>query len=288
MEGSLIRRAESHFAGGGGRSLFRSSWLAAEPERAVVLTHGYAEHIGRYEHVGGWLASRGCAVHGYDHQGHGRSDGARGHAASLASLVDDLEGMVEQVRHEHAGLPLFVLGHSMGGLVALNYAVTRDPQLTGLVSTGAALAPTEAPSRFARGALRLLRFPLPRVSIPRPVPDAALSRDPEVGRAYRADPLVFQTMTLSLAAAIYYGGRTTLAAAGNVALPVLLAHGAEDPLVLAGGSRQFAEAVTVPGSELRIYPELRHEILNEPEWESVLGDLFGWLGRREQGSEGMA
>jgi alpha-beta hydrolase superfamily lysophospholipase len=79
-----------------------------------------------------------------------------------------------------------------------------------------------------------------------------------------------------------------LAAASAVAVPVLLAHGGEDPLVLASGSRQFAEAVQVSGSELRIYPELRHEILNEPEWESVLGDLLDWLAKRGQGAEGMA
>ncbi|MBW2267624.1 MAG: lysophospholipase [Deltaproteobacteria bacterium] len=287
MEAPLIRRAESHFAGGGGRTLFRRSWLAAEPERAIVLVHGYAEHSGRYEHVGGWLASRGCAVHGYDHQGHGRSDGARGHAASLEALVDDLERLVERVRGEHAGIPLFVVGHSMGGLVALAYAVTRDPQLTGLVSSAAALGVAEPPSLLARVGLRVMRLLAPRLSMPRPVADTALSRDPEVGRAYRADPLVFQTMTLSLAAAIYFGGVRTLASAGDVALPVLLLHGGDDPLIPSSSSRRFADTVTAPGSELRIYPELRHEILNEPEWESVLGDLFAWLGQSERGSEGM-
>jgi alpha-beta hydrolase superfamily lysophospholipase len=126
------------------------------------------------------------------------------------------------------------------------------------------------------------------LSLPRPISDSALSRDPEVGRAYRADPLVFQTLTLSLGAAIYYGGVRTLAAAPDVDVPVLLLHGGDDPLVPPSGSRRFAEAVTRAGSELRVYPELRHEILNEPEWESVLDDFFAWLGKREQGSEGMA
>lgn len=285
MDRPHLRRAETHFAGGGGRTLFRRSWTPDGPARVVVVPHGYAEHSGRYEHVGSWLAERGCAVHAYDHQGHGHSDGKRGHAASLDSLVDDLETFVGLVREEHPGLPLFVFGHSMGGLVALAYAVTREPELTGLVSSAAALDVADPPPLSARLALLLLRPLLPRVSMPRPVADAALSRDPEVGRAYRADPLVFQTMTLALAAAIYGGGQRTLAAAANVAVPTFLLHGEADPLIPANGSRKFSQAVSVPGSALRIYPELRHEILNEPEWESVLGDALEWLVQREQSRE---
>lgn len=284
MDGLLIRRVESHFAGCGGRSLQRRSWLAEEPERALVWTHGYAEHSGRYERVGSWLAGRGCAVHAYDHQGHGLSDGRRGHAASLAALVDDLERLVELVRHEHAGLPIYVFGHSMGGLVALAYAATRQPAIAGLVSSAAALTVATPPTLLERASLAVLRPLLPRLSVPQPVADEALSRDPEVGRAYRADPLVFQTLTLSLASAIYRGGEQTLAAASGVGVPLLLLHGGADPLVPASGSRRFGEAVA--RSELRIYPELRHEILNEPEWEDVLGDVIAWLGRCEESPGG--
>jgi alpha-beta hydrolase superfamily lysophospholipase len=281
----LIRRAETHFAAGGGRTLFRRSWLAEEPVRTIVLTHGYAEHSGRYERVGAWLAARGCAVHAYDLQGHGRSEGVRGHAASLDALVDDQAMLVELVRGEHPELPLYLLGHSMGGLVALAFAVGRKPQLAGLVSSAAALVVADPPPLLARAALRVLRPVLPRVTMPRPISDAALSRDPEVGRAYRDDPLVFQVMTLSLASAVYYGGAQTLARAGEVAVPTLLLHGGDDPLIPSSGSERFAQAVSVPGSALKIYPPLRHEILNEPEWEDVLTDVFTWLREREQDLE---
>jgi alpha-beta hydrolase superfamily lysophospholipase len=246
-----------------------------------VLVHGYAEHTGRYDHVGAWLAARGCAVHGYDHQGHGRSDGARGHAPSFDALLDDLDACVEQVRGVHEELPLFVLGHSMGGLVALGHAALRQPRLAGVVSSAAALHVAEAPGALQRAGLRLLRLLLPRLRMQRPIADEALSRDPEVGRAYRADPLVFQHMTLSLAAAITGGARRTLAAAGRTAVPVLLLHGEDDPLALPSGSRAFFGALRSPGSDLRVYPGLRHEILNEPEWETVAGDLHAWLTKRE-------
>lgn len=286
MDGPLIRRVESYFAGAAGNGLFRRAWLADEPRCALVLTHGYAEHSGRYEHVGSWLAARGFAVHAYDHQGHGHSDGPRGHAASLDALVDDLDRAVAVAREAHPGLPLYVLGHSMGGLVALAYAALRDPRLDGVVSTSAALSLDPPPNTLERVGLSLLRPLLPRLSLPRPVADAALSRDPAVGEAYRADPLVFQTMTLALAAAIFRGGQRTLAAARETRLPALVLHGADDPLCSPDGSSRFFGALSSPGSDLRLYPGLRHEILNEPEWENVLGDMVGWLDKRAQDGGG--
>ena len=119
--------------------------------------------------------------------------------------------------------------------------------------------------------------------MPRPVADEALSRDPEVGRRYRADPLVFQTMTLALAAAIFEGGGRTLAAASRLEVPALLLHGEDDPLIPARGSRSFFDAIDVPGSELEVYPGLRHEILNEPEWEKVASRLLDWMRASEAG-----
>ena len=277
----VIRRVESHLPGGGGRALFGRGWLPEAPERAVTLVHGFAEHTGRYERVGTWLAERGCAVRGFDIQGHGQSEGPRGHAPSFAALIDDTEAFVGWVRREHPGLPLFVFGHSMGGLIVLAYTALRAPNVTGVATSGAALQLTELPSTPQIVALRLLRPLLPRLRLNRPIAEDALSRDPEVGRQYRADPLVFQSMTLSLAWAIYDGARRTLEAAPGVGLPVLLLHGGDDPLCLSTGRRAFHEELAAPGSDLHIYPGLRHEILNETEWESVATDWLDWMRARE-------
>lgn len=276
-----IRRVEAHIPGGGGLALFARGWMPDVPERVVSLVHGFAEHTGRYERTGSWLADRGCAVHAFDLRGHGRSEGPRGHAASFQVLVDDVEAFVAHVRSQHPGLPLFLLGHSMGGLLVLGYAAQRSPAVSGVVASGAALHLGEPPSRPEILGLRLLRPLLPRLRIRRPISGGALSRDPEVGRLYEADPLVFQFMTLSLAWALYDGARRTLGAAPEVSLPVLLLHGGDDPLVLPTGSEAFADEVGVPGSDLRIYPGLRHEILNEPEWETVARDLLAWMQARE-------
>lgn len=276
-----IRRSESHLAVAGGRALFRRCWIPPQPERVVVLVHGYAEHSGRYEAMGAWLAERGCAVHAYDQQGHGRSDGARGFARDFCDLLDDLDAMLDAAKAEQPELPAFVVGHSMGGLVAAAWAVERGEGATGVVTSGAALSLGAVMSRTRLLLLRTFRRVMPRQTIPQPIAADALSRDPEVGRAYAADPLVFQRITLSLAAEMFDAATRTLARAGEVRLPMLLLHGEDDPLCAVQGSRVFFEQLTTSGSELKIYPGLRHEIFNEPEKEQVFADLLDWLRKRE-------
>jgi len=279
-----IRRRELPFEGAGGVDLFGRAWLPDDPERSVLLVHGWAEHSGRYDHVGAWLAARGCAVHAYDHRGHGRSGGPRGHARRFADYLDDLEIALARARAEAPGLPIFLLGHSMGGLVVAAFLVERDPELAGAVTSGAALSVTDVPGRVQLALLRLLGRIAPRLRMARPIDTQALSRDPEVGRAYAEDPLVLRRMTLGLGAAFLGAVGRTLPAASRVRVPMLLLHGADDPLCPAEGSRAFHAALGAPGSELRIYPGLRHEILNEPEQETVLEDLLGWMQRVELAS----
>jgi alpha-beta hydrolase superfamily lysophospholipase len=286
VEYPVIRRTESHFSGGGGRNLFRRAWLPAEPERLFVLAHGYAEHSGRYEHVGAWFAARGCAVHAYDHQGHGRSAGPRGHARRFSDMLDDLEIFLGQARAEHPGLPTFVIGHSMGGLVVAAFARERQPDVAGVVTSGAALQLDNAPAPFARLVMSLLRRVAPRLAIRQEIDPEALSRDPAVGRAYLEDPLVFQRVTLSLGGEMIDAARRTLAGAADVRVPMLLLHGEDDPLCPASASRAFYEGLSDERSQLRIYPGLRHEIFNEPEHPKVLEDVIDWTRGPVAGGSG--
>lgn len=279
MQDAGIRRRELVFEGAGGLDLFGRSWLPDRPERAVLLVHGWAEHSGRYEHVGAWLAARGCAVHAYDHRGHGRSAGVRGHARCFEELLDDLEIALARARAEAPELPLFVVGHSMGGLVVSAFAAFRAPEVTGVVTSGAALAVADVPSRARLLLLRLVALVAPRLRMDRPIASDALSRDPEVGRAYCEDPAVLRQMTLGMGAAFLTAVGRTLGAAHLVRVPMLLLHGGDDPLCLPAGSRGFFESLSVPASDLRVYPGLRHEIFNEPEREAVFEDMLGWMRR---------
>jgi alpha-beta hydrolase superfamily lysophospholipase len=247
----------------------------------VLLVHGWAEHSGRYAHAGAWLAARGCAVHAYDHRGHGRSGGGRGHLRRFDELLDDLEIALARARARDPGLPVFVVGHSMGGLVVAAFAAGRGPEIAGAATSGAALQVADLPSRVRLALLRLLARIAPRLRTDRPIDPDALSRDPEVGRAYVGDPLVLRRMTLGFGAAFLGAVERTLLAASRVRVPMLLLHGAEDALCPVEGSRRFHAQLAAPAGELRVYPGLRHEILNEPEREAVLSDLLEWMRRVE-------
>jgi alpha-beta hydrolase superfamily lysophospholipase len=251
----------------------------------LLLVHGYGEHSGRYEHVGAWFAARGCAVHAFDHQGHGRSTGARCHVRRFGDFPDDLGIVQTWVAAEHPGLPLFLVGHSMGGLIVAAHARERRPDVAGAVLSGPALALGEDLPRGRLLAARLLRRLAPRLSIPAGLDPDGLSRDPSVVRAYVEDPLVHDRMTLSLATELTAAVERTAAGARDVGIPMLLLHGAADPLCPAEASRAFHAALPPGDSALHIYPELRHEIFNEPERESIFEDLIGWL-RARSGTEG--
>lgn len=283
MGHSAIRRIEDHFEGAGGRRLFRRSWLPSEPRSALLLVHGFGEHCGRYEEMATWLAERGFAVHAYDHQGHGRSPGPRGHAQRFDDLLDDLEAFVDLVDEAHPDLSRILLGHSMGGLIVTALACERAPAIDLLVTSGPLL---ERARDFGMPKVllaRLLGRLLPRFGMQAGLDENALSRDPQVVRRYVEDPLVHGRMSAGLAAGILAAIQRTALAAARVRVPMLLLHGEDDRLCPASGSIAFHAKLPhheVAGSRLHTYPNLRHEIFNEPEREKVWLDLVAWLEER--------
>jgi alpha-beta hydrolase superfamily lysophospholipase len=272
---TLIQRTEGHFQGADGRTLFGRAWLPESPRAALVLVHGFAEHSGRYEHVGAWLAARRMAVHALDHQGHGLSSGLRCYVRRFPDLLDDVEICIERTRSAHPELPIFVVGHSMGGLITAALACERRPVVAGFVTSGAALLPPPSLSRARRGMLRVLRRIVPKLSLPAGLDPNGLSCDPAVVRAYLDDPLVERRITIALAAEMSAAMRRTMQRGAAVVLPLLALHGAEDPICPPEGSERFAAAV-VSGRYLA-FPGMRHEIFNEPDREKVFTAILDWI-----------
>jgi alpha-beta hydrolase superfamily lysophospholipase len=165
----------------------------------------------------------------------------------------------------------------MGGLIAAAYLADRRPAIESAVTSGAGLALGRGIPRLRVAAARILRHLFPGFTLGSGLDPNGLSRDPEVVEAYLEDPLVFRQMTASLAAELLDAVSRTAVRAGEVAVPLLMLHGDDDPICPADGSRAFFEGVTVAGSDLRIYPKLRHEIFNEPEHERVYLDILDWL-----------
>lgn len=236
--------------------------------------HGLAEHSGRYEDVGRWLSSAGIEVTGYDLRGFGGSAGRRAWVDRWRRHLDDLEDRLTAVRDAARGRPVVVYGHSLGGLVALGYAVADPPRPLpdALVLSAPALDST-IPAWKQRVAAVLSRV-APTVGLANAFDGAILSRDPAVAERYLADPLNHHRTTTRFGAEAFGEQARVRAALDRLSIPTLVYHGEEDRLVPAISSEPLGRLPTVTR---RTYPELRHESHNEPEGEAVIADVVAWL-----------
>lgn len=277
MEGTQRLGAGS---AGAGAALHWRAWLPVEPMRAVVvLAHGYAEHLGRYYYFAAALNARGFGVYALDHWGHGKSDGARGFVPAFSAFTDGVEALLGEVERRHPEVPRFLVGHSMGGLIAAAHLVTHQSHYAGAVLSGPAIKAAEEPSRAMIFISRLLSRFAPRLGVLALDADG-VSRDPAVVAAYRADPLVYTgKMSARLATEMFAAMAAVRDRAGEIALPILLLHGEADRLTDPQGSRFLFEHVSSPDRELKLYAGLYHEIFNEPERDSVIGDVTTWIGK---------
>ncbi|MHB8377904.1 MAG: alpha/beta hydrolase [Dehalococcoidia bacterium] len=275
-----VRTQEGSFAAAGGLRLFERRWLPdGEPRAALAIVHGYAEHSGRYAHVGEALAGRGYAAFAFDLRGHGRSDGARAFVRSFGEYLADLRIFLARVSAAAPGRPLFLLGHSMGGTIVALAAVAAPPPVEGVLLSGAGLTLAGAP-RLSQAVMLAFGRIAPRLPLRR-LAAADVSRDAEVVRAYDEDPLVYRgRMRAGLVAAMIRAVRRIDAGMEDVTLPLLIMHGTADALTEPEGSRELYGRARSADKTLKLYDGLYHEILNEPERAQVIGDIAGWLDAR--------
>ena len=274
-----MQHSEGTFRGVGTMDLFYQRWLPDGTPRAVlVIVHGIGEHSGRYLNVVHRLVPAGFAVYAYDLRGHGRSPGQRGYINQWSEYRDDLGAFVRLVAQQEPGRPLFLMGHSMGGLIALEYAEQHPEGLRGVIASAPALGQSSIPP--ARLALaRILSRIWPRFSAPTGVDTSALSRDPAVVTAYRSDPLVHGKGTARLGAELSAAQARTLAGAGSFTLPLLIIHGGADRVVLPEASRVFFERAPGPDKERDVIEGGYHEPHNDTSREQALDILQRWLER---------
>jgi alpha-beta hydrolase superfamily lysophospholipase len=273
-------RTPGSFTGSAGKAIFTQSWLPDDPadtRGTVVIVHGLGEHSDRYGAVAERLVAEGLAVHACDHQGHGRSAGDRA-VVRVDEVVADLDRVVADAATAHADRPLFMLGHSLGGMLAVRYALAHQQRLSGLVLSGP-LAAFEAPA--AQVALvRAIAAVAPRAGVISLDP-TLVSRDPAVVAAYRADPLVHHgripARTVAQIAATVPRFSDTV---GEIRLATLIVYGTADGLCPPSGSVMLGERIAAADVTVRAYDGLYHEVLNEPERETVLDDVVAWLTAR--------
>lgn len=271
---------DGRFPATGGLKLFYQSWtLHAAPTRgAVVLVHGIGEHSGAYGRVVERLVPAGLAVYGFDLRGHGRSPGPRGFVSSWDEYRQDLGAFVRFVQGPHPDLPLFLVGHSMGGIIVLDYALRHPDGLTGVVAISPAIGDIGV-SPALMLVTRAISRVRPSFSRRTGLDVAAISRDPQAVEAYRADALVHDLATARLVAEMVRTAKWIQAHAPELSVPLLIQHGNADRIAHPNGSRRFVANVTVPDKELREYPGAFHQVHNDTCHEEVTGDLLAWLER---------
>ncbi len=268
------------FAGCGGISLFRQAWRAAGPTRAVLINiHGLGDHSGLYPTLAEHFPCRGITVHAMDLRGNGRSGGQRAYVERWEEYREDLRRFVELVRAEERGLPLFLLGNSLGGLIVLEYALHHPDGLGGVIAASPPLGGLGVPAPLlALG--RVLSRAWPRFSIRTGMDLSGLARDPAVVQTVLADPLFHRVGTARLSTEVVGAIARVQAAAPGFPLPVLVLHGSADRMVPPDGSREFVARVGHPDRELREYPGAFHVLFADLDHEQVLTDVERWIEAR--------
>ena len=270
-----------------GLTLYTQHWLpSAEAETnpdvraCIVLAHGYAEHSSRYARVAERFTERGYAVYAYDQRGHGKSEGERANVTVFREFVMDLGDFTEHVRQTHPSVPRFVLGHSMGGMVALQLALEHPEKMDGVILSAAYIQNAAEIHPLLLRLSRVVSRYFPGMPV-QELDTSALSRDEGVVRAYKNDPLVYHgKVKARLGAELLNAGPYVLARAEHINyLPLFIMHGDADAIADAAGSRALYDGALTDDKTLKLYPGFYHELFNEPE-AGPLEDTLEWLERQ--------
>ncbi|HUT54483.1 MAG TPA: lysophospholipase [bacterium] len=272
-----MKEEEGKFSGAGGLEIFWRAWLP-DPVRAVcMICHGLGEHSGRYAEVAADLAQKGLASFALDHRGHGRSGGKRGHVLAFSEFLDDLDSFRRLVEARAAGKPVFLIGHSMGGLIAARYAEQSGAGLRGLVLSSAALrVDVDAPAiKLAAG--RFFSKYLPGLTMGNGLDPQMISHDKKVVDAYIADPLVHDRVSARWFTEFTAAIEAVQKEAGKITIPVLCMQSGDDKLVAPRGAPEFFERLTVKDKKLQVWDGFYHEMFNEVERAKPAALMLEWI-----------
>jgi acylglycerol lipase len=253
-----------------GLKQLRRHWAADAPKAAILLVHGLGEHSGRYEHVGAALAAAGYDTLGFDQRGFGESGGRRAFVNDFGEFVDDIADLLAERRE--LGIPVVLMGHSMGGLASTAYLVSDRPQPDLAVLSAPALN-AEIPL-WQRVAVPVLSRLVPKFHVKSDFDGSILTRDVDVAKRYDNDPLRVDGQTAALGRQILDAMKATSPAIAKITLPTYVLHGKDDTLVPPSASEPIGE---LPNVTRKLWAGLRHECMNEPEWPEVVGGITDWL-----------
>jgi acylglycerol lipase len=260
-----------------GIDIYSTKDAVKDPQAVLVIVHGLAEHSGRYDYVTRKFNEKQISVYRFDHRAHGRSGGVQGDNDDIGKFVGDTDLIVRRAVQENPGKPVFMLGHSMGGLIAASYGAMHGEVLKGQILSGAALDFLPLFGDLKETYTEAMGNEVMPNSLA-----AAVCRDPEVVKAYEEDPLVLKGVTLRLLHTTFNHGIQRLHDnILNYRIPCLILHGGNDLLVPHTASQWFYDHVASQDKTLKVYPDCYHEILNEKEEkDQVIADMVDWIAMR--------
>jgi alpha-beta hydrolase superfamily lysophospholipase len=276
-----VREQAGELRADDGVRLYHASWVADAPRAVVLVSHGHGEHGGRYAELARYLAERGITVHAIDHRGHGRSGGPRGHVDRFGEYVRDLESWRRAVTADlPPDLPVFLLGHSLGGLIAIRHLQTHpEAGFRGAILSAPLLGIAVKAPRWKVALSGLFSRILPRLPFRNELDPSMLSTAPGYVEAFRADKLLHPTITPRLYTEIGEAMRAAFAQPESIRPPLLVLAPTGDRVVAPEAVARFASAC--PGEvEVRRYEGFQHEALNEAERHRVMADVAAWLDAR--------
>lgn len=274
------RHSTFAFSGIGGRRLVGRQHVPENVKAGVLIVHGYAEHSGRYRHVMEALAKRGFLTMASDHRGHGQSGGTRGDLESFAQLVQDQVRLTDRLQRAVYGLPLFLIGHSLGALVCLDLA-RQESRFSGAILSSSAVAVPPHISRRSIALAQVLATIAPRMPIQKHFDPTRATRDPIIQDQMRTDPLGYRGRIRARTGQQILAAQSRLQAAlPKIRIPALVCHGSDDPTIPVQTAAQLHARLGSTDKELQVFKGLRHELHQEPERQRVLGRWSVWMNRR--------
>ncbi len=276
-----MEHRDGFFAGVRDSAIYYQCWQPETGCKAILLiVHGLAEHCGRYMNVVNHFVPLGYAVYGLDHIGHGKSEGPRVYVGRFAEYTDTLKLYFDLIRLEHPDTPVYLVGHSMGGLIGALYLLEHQNELAGAVLSGPLVKMAGGVSPVVVFMGKLLSTLAPKVGLTA-LSAEGVSSDPAVVQAYVSDPLVYTgKITARLAGELIAATQRLTAEAAKITLPLLIVQGSADRLVDPAGAKLLYDTVSSVDKTLKVYEGFYHEVFNEPERAQVLGDVEAWLAQR--------
>jgi alpha-beta hydrolase superfamily lysophospholipase len=281
-QASVIPVREEKVDRPGGIKIFVRSWRPAAPPRAVVvICHGVNSHGGQYVWAAQQLAAAGFAVYALDLRGRGKSDGARFHVDTVADYVGDVAAVIALAKSREPGLPVFLLGHSAGGVVSCTYALDHQAELAGLICESFAFK-VPAPD-FALALIKGISRLFPRLPVLK-LKNEDFSRDPAAVKALNSDPLTAnEVQPAKTVAALVRANERLRREFPLITLPVFILHGTADKATLPVGSQFFHATAGSRDKTLKLYDGHAHDLLNDIGKESVMADIKTWIDARLRG-----